>query len=485
MIPALALFAAASTLVINPGFEDGLNGWRVKGEVRVETGQPISGKASLVVGPGNGSVEQRYDVPGLRILLFTAKMSGREGRIRLRCFDRRGRVVMEQTAEPDDKGSAGIYLKTQARTAYVTLGVEKEGAGIVRADDVALQDDDRDRVEHAPLIDLDEAMDPIWHGQNATDESVLLFDDGTGPASGRLLFAPNRVLTVRDPARQGTYVEGQDYAVEGDRIVRLPGSRMPRVAATELPKGDYPWFDLAGKHVFVTYTHDDAWKGPTPQFEGDNLPHTMALLRGRKPLTIVALGDSITLGINVSGFRNVPPYQPPWPSLAADRLGKIYDDSKVTLYNVGLGGMTAQWGAGNSKDAVAALDPDLVIVAFGMNDFWSVEPEAFRQSIEAILAAVRARRPKAEFILVGSMRFDPAYTKDPLYIGHFDGYVREMRKLVGPGVRLFDMAALSTALYEKKGQKSLGTDPMHPDDYLARWYAQGIVAMFDPREQRP
>ena len=260
---------------------------------------------------------------------------------------------------------------------------------------------------------------------------------------------------------------------------------MTFVSVADLPKGEFPWFDLAGKHVFVTYTHDDAWDGPTPRYEGAELPRTMARLRARKPLTVVALGDSITLGINVSGFRNVPPYQPPWPTLFAERLGKLFGNPRVKLYNVGLGGMTARWGAENAKSMVAGLKPDLVLIGFGMNDFWSVEPAEFRRSIESIMATVRTGNPKAEFVLVSSMRFDPDYTKDPLYVGHFDAYAQELKKMASTGVRVFDMTSISAALYEKKGQKSLGTDPMHPDDYLSRWYAQGLVAMLDPKETRP
>ena len=47
------------------------------------------------------------------------------------------------------------------------------------------------------------------------------------------------------------------------------------------------------------------------------------------------------------------------------------------------------------------------------------------------------------------------------------------------GVRLLYMTELTDYLYKAKAAKDLMSDPMHPDDFLARWYAQGLVAMLD------
>jgi hypothetical protein len=46
------------------------------------------------------------------------------------------------------------------------------------------------------------------------------------------------------------------------------------------------------------------------------------------------------------------------------------------------------------------------------------------------------------------------------------------------------MYALSKALYEAKKPADLITDPMHPNDFLARWYAQGLVALVDGHYQQ-
>ena len=210
------------------------------------------------------------------------------------------------------------------------------------------------------------------------------------------------------------------------------------------------------------------------------MPQTMRRLADHKPLTVVAYGDSITAWNQCLGL--------PWrPALYADlgrtcspgslRSGRVGRD--VTLYNAALGGMTSEWGKDNAASAVASLDPDLVLVGFGMNDFWSLSEADFRSNIAAIIDRVKAKNHKAEFVLISSIHFDPAYTKDPTYVGHFNSYIDALRSMTGPGVQLLDMAGISEALFKSKKAKDLLADPMHPDDFLARWYAQGLVAMFD------
>ena len=437
-----------------------------------------------VLGPGHAALRQRYDVPGLRILYFGASLKGSAGaEIRMQCFDRRNRVVMNLTAKPDAKNSAGIYTKTQAFTSYVVLSIEKDASGgTIEADNVTLNDDDRDRVEHAPQGDLTEWMQPIWQGTRVVDESVLLLSlDGTIPR-GRLLFAPTRVIRVSDYERGLDFVEGKDFVVIGNSIYAVPGSKIPTMNSYAFARGDFPWTDLSGHHVFITYDHSGAlpWQGPVAESAAALLPRTMAILRAKRPLTVVAHGDSITVGMNGSGFRNVPPYQPPWATLFVDEIGRVFGDSKIRLYNTALGGATSDWGKDMAPEAVAALKPDLVILAFGMNDFWSNPPAVFRKNIEAIMESVRKQQPKAEFILISSIKFNPDYTKRSHVMGHLRDYADELRSLVGPGVAMLDMTSISDALYKAKSAADLQTDPMHPDDFLARWYAQGLVQLLTP-----
>jgi len=478
--------------IVNGGFEKGLNGWTAEGSVGVETSAPLAGTSSLRIGPGRGAVRQKYTIPGLRIVEFgaTARLSAIDipAIIRVRCFDARHRLVMDLTQGFDPKkgtepkgASTGIYFKTQAFTTSIEVSIEKntDRPGTVIVDSVELHDYDIDRKDHTPECDVDQYMKPIWQGKTVHNETVLLLSTKGGLASGSLLYQPTHIVSVHDSTLHREFKEGTDFVLDGKTISSISGSTIPSMKDSDFPKGEYPWLSVAGKHIVVTYEHDDQWRGPVPGYEGRQLPHTMERLLGIKPLTIVALGDSITLGINVSGYRMEPPYMPTWAELFAQAIGERYKNRNIKLYNAGLGGMTAQWGADNAQSAVASLNPDLVLIAFGMNDFWSVEPEAFRKSIESTIETIRSKRPKVEFILISSIRFDPAYTKEATYVVHLTSYAHELRSLVRTGVRLLDMTELTDYLYKAKAAKDLMSDPMHPDDFLARWYAQGLVAMLD------
>lgn len=46
----------------------------------------------------------------------------------------------------------------------------------------------------------------------------------------------------------------------------------------------------------------------------------------------------------------------------------------------------------------------------------------------------------------------------------------------GPGVAVMDMTTLSGAIYARKRARDCIVNPLHPNDFLARWYAQGMLA---------
>jgi lysophospholipase L1-like esterase len=490
VVPACA--QGLSVPFLNGGFEQGLSGWTVEGDASLDTTTPLAGKRSLRLGPGKSVVRQRVVVEGLRVLLFEANLRTAPltaaGALRAQCYDTRNHLLLDLRQEfgPVKAGRRGlrmeIYFKTQARTAYVVVSIEKDSAepGYVYADVAALTPDIHDRVSHAPLCDLNQFMQPLWQGKTVYAETLLMLSEHGRPAAGRLLFTPTRILSVQDYGQTVTYAPGRDYTLSGKTLTATPDTRMPTVRDTAGPVGDFQWYDLEGKHVVVTYTHDDVWSGPTPTYRGDLLSHTLNKLRRHLPLTIVTQGDSITVGNDLSGYLHIPPYMPTWPELFVERLKRVSGNSAIRLYNTALGGATAEWGLENADSTVAALDPDLVILAFGMNDVWDVEGEQFRSGIQGIIARIRARRPNAEFILVSSMRYDPAFASEPLFRDRLASYVSALRSLIGPGVQFLDMHALSGALYAAKKPKDFVSNPMHPNDFMGRWYAQSLLAMLVP-----
>jgi len=230
----------------------------------------------------------------------------------------------------------------------------------------------------------------------------------------------------------------------------------------------------------VTYEFDDAWNHPYPQFVGDRLPHTMKKLEAHEPLTVVAYGDSITHGYGESRLSHIRPFLPPWPELFVHRLETIYQDARIRFYNSSQSGATSQWGKEYAERMVASLNPDLVLIAFGQNDFWSVPADSFANNITNIIKTVRHKNPNVEFLCVSTLRFDPAYTTNAQYWNLVGEYAAKLKAMTGPGVQFVDMTAISEWVYAAKKPKDCMNDPLHPNDYFARWYAQSLVAALDP-----
>jgi lysophospholipase L1-like esterase len=244
---------------------------------------------------------------------------------------------------------------------------------------------------------------------------------------------------------------------------------------------DLAWYNLQAQWVVVTYTHHDGWGGPIPEDNGFWLPRVLGRLRTGKPVTIVAYGMSITRGFNVSGYDGVAPYMPTYTDLFATGLRWKYPRASIRVYNAGLPGSTVSWGAQYASLYVNPLKPDLVIIDFGMNDFWRMPPAEFGDSVKSIIRQVRAVQPDAEFLLLANMKFDPDYVLDSdknksFYVGNLAGYRDVLALMEGPGVVFTDMTTLSGVIYGRKKAKDCIVNPLHPNDYLARWYAQSMLA---------
>jgi hypothetical protein len=221
-----------------------------------------------------------------------------------------------------------------------------------------------------------------------------------------------------------------------------------------------------------------------PEGKGDRLPRLLGRLRAGKPVTIVAYGMSITRGLNVSGYDGVKPYMPTYMDLFATGLRWRYPRALIELYNAGLPGSTVDWGAKYVSSYVTPLKPDLVVIDFGMNDFWRMPPAEFGDSVRSIIRQVRMAQPETEFLLLANMKFDPDYVLESdknkiFYIENLAGYRDVLVGMEAPGVVVTDMTTLSEAVYKRKKARDCMVNPLHPNDYLARWYAQAMLATLE------
>ena len=480
-------FAAkdATQILANPDFASGLSGWETSGAVRPGR----NSVQTVILGPGAASIRQRIAADGANHMMLSVLLHAvptGSAVVTVRFFDSEGRELMSLSSPADippgkTPGSFDDYFRPHPLTAAVEIDISKSNAlGTVTVEHAELDQYHDDDPALRSTQDLAELMQPIWHGSEVSDEAVLLTSNGNGPATGTLMFPPTRILSVTSYDGSVQYREGADYTLQGRTLTAVAGSAISQVRDADLQQGELAWNVIGGKQILVTYQHSGRWTGPVQPFVGADLPRTLQLLRDRQPLRIVAFGDSITYGIGSSHIRKIPPYQPPWVNLFASELGRLWNDPGIALFNSSQSGADSNWAHSMAGRMVATLHPDLVIVAFGQNDFWRITPAEFAANIAAVLHAVRAANPQAEFLLVSTTRFDPAYTSDPLYWDRVTQYDARLRAMTGPGVQLVDMTAISGAVFAAKEPKDCLNDPLHPNDYLSRWYAQSMVAALTP-----
>jgi hypothetical protein len=424
-------------------------------------------------------VLKKITVTPLSILDYTIRAEGapdhRDWSF-IRFYDSSGRRLLEYAAGTNN------YTEAPPHSAFFTVGyVTTPGKAIHIASCETHIIKDPFRKLPTPLCDLGRWMRPFWRSDTIFNETVLMTTDGRGPAGGRLLYEPDRVLSVTNYGLDTVYRKKHDYIVKGRSIYLPPGSSIPYRKDT--PSVNLGWYDLQSRWITVTYTHHDPWTGPTPSYKGDPLARTTNKLRSGAAVTIVAYGTSITRGMDVSGYDSVRPFMPSYMDLWSKSLQDAFPNSHVTLHNAALPGATIAWGAEHAEHYVAPLHPDLTVIDFGMNDFWSVSPEAFRDSVKTIIRKVRAGDPAAAFLLLANMQYDPAYVADTdrnkaFFTGNFNGYRKVLQEMEGPGIACLDMTSLSAAIYRRKKAKDCLVNPLHPNDYLARWYAQGLLSLF-------
>jgi lysophospholipase L1-like esterase len=472
------------TWLLNESFDDGLKHWETFGSVRRFMND--NGKFSVELGPNGGSLSQEHWVDGLEVVwLGTSLISESSGQgidLKLECLDRNGKVILARTSKQRIEKSAGIYLRTHAFTKRIRITVSVSDKCKATINSVLLTKDGNGQATHPMMLPLERLMQPLWKSSFVFAEAVLLVGKDGFPAQGRLARIPSEVISVTDSTTMTTYISDRDFKITSNRIEALPHSRIPVMSQSEFATGKFPWTRTDGRHIFVTYKTTKPWRGPVPRPQGSNLTGTAARIAKKHPVRIVAFGDSITQGVNVSGFLNQAPYIPDWPTLAAMQLRAIYKTQDITLTNVSLGGQTSSWAKENVGDVVLPLKPNIVCIAFGMNDFWTIEPDQFEKNIVDTITTIRKSAPSTEIILVSPMWFAPSYTDDETYIRRFLGYGARLRSLAASGIAHIDMSSMSKQLYAMKHFQDFTTDPMHPNDYFSRWHAQCLVRTIGQHE---
>ncbi|MCF6286077.1 MAG: SGNH/GDSL hydrolase family protein [Candidatus Hydrogenedentes bacterium] len=342
-------------------------------------------------------------------------------------------------------------------------------------------------------------LEPFWDQGVMQGESLFFLEPPSGGlATAPLLFTPTAIHALVHPPTGAIFEEGRDYTVDtkSKLLTLTPDSRIPHTTRAEFepPLGktgqrykdgsrDILFENTVRFHMLqveVSYNHNPTeWtsmKGPNPRPSPKLLPAVMKKLGNKEPLTICLLGDSISAGLNASSTSDPPPRMPPYGTLVARALEERFG-SVVDYTNFSISGKATPWGI-EQVAAVAEKKPDLVLIAFGMNDAsGKMSPETYRNNTEAIMAGIRAIHLATEFVLVTTMRGndDWIHTATERYPQYRDALVT----LQQPGVAVADLTAFwTTLLAHKKFADITGNGVNHPNDFGHRIYAQVILSLF-------
>lgn len=340
--------------------------------------------------------------------------------------------------------------------------------------------------------------EPIWSAEIIHRESVLPVQfKRDGSVTGRLAFPAEKIISLRSADGSRTLKAEKDFRLESDGLTLTftPDSvplaihaddlfppaasgkgyrhRVEHPDQNMLYNGEKHWFH--DRQFEVTYRRSNLeWPGPKPTLVTNTLPKTLARLRAGEPITISVSGDSISQGYNASGYMDVPPNMPPYPDLVAAQLEAVRG-SKVTLHNRAIAGWSIANGL-EDLDNLLSDHPNLVIVAYGMNDVGRRDPAWFRGQVAQVLNRLSSADTGIEVILVSPMLGNAEWVHTPRDM--FPKYRDVLASFVGPGVAIADLTAVWQVLLRSKHDLDLiGNGLNHPSDFGHRLYAETILAL--------
>lgn len=162
-----------------------------------------------------------------------------------------------------------------------------------------------------------------------------------------------------------------------------------------------------------------------------------------EPVTILALGDSLTAGYGLAPEEAFP------VKLEAALKAKGHD---VRIINAGVSGDTASAGR-DRLDWALTEDVDAVIVELGANDaLRGVDPKITREALEDILRKLQARNLP---ILIAGMK--APRNLGPEYAASFDAIFPDLAKAYGTGIYPFFLEGVATDPSLNQG------DGIHPN----------------------
>ena len=325
----------------------------------------------------------------------------------------------------------------------------------------------------------------------------------------QLMFPARKIRRVCCPALNIEYVEGKDWCHEPEsgRIVRTAESAIPfwDDAALHPPDTESRYYPdpaanavgggLDGRNLRFDAGDLFARNQIEIDYQAESIDYAVKLPEqtGRLPrfrerlkrpgaaCRISWLGDSISEGYNASGYLHKPPFQPAFAELSAEGLREAAD-VKVELLNRGLNGADSSYPL--SRPEIFRGDhPDLLVIAFGMNDLLCDGGTAkYLDNIAEIIRLNREVSPETEYLLATPMTGNPMRNSTKLELTA--AFARSLRSFAAEcpaDTALADLTAVWCRFLERKNFFDLtGNGVNHPNDCGHRILASGILNVLAP-----
>lgn len=277
------------------------------------------------------------------------------------------------------------------------------------------------------------------------------------------------------------YEAGRDYVVDAKAgtIARTKNSRIPDFSTNVLfgkkdfNHSQFPGYGNLPFFVYVDYEAADVPDlAPERVSVAELLPGTIKKLKAGEPLKVIAYGDSITAGGEASSVDLQ--YTPRW---IADSLRKRFPKSQITFENGATGGDTTEQGVARLQEKVLSRKPDLVLIAFGMNDHnvGSVAIQRFEDNLRNMVKQIR-EKTEAEVILLSTFPPHPDW--------HFGSHqmekYAEAMKRVAAEVKApyVDVYGIWEKVLKRKDPSSLLANNInHPNDFGHWLYVLALDAL--------
>ena len=336
---------------------------------------------------------------------------------------------------------------------------------------------------------------PYWENDTVFHELLVFIRKNDDLPRAKLLYKPTEILAVKSATLEMEYIEGEDFTVENNEIILTKNSKIPIVDESELYTDSdsfpskttdkfYNYFNecsLFKREVAVTYKHNEKWLGYIPKYCGDILPRTTSMLKNKEPIKIAFIGDSITELGDISGSQKCAPFMPRYSEMVIERISSLIG-TEIKYENVAVGGTSSDNFLKNEaiRNTIYNLEPDLVFIAYGMNDGGWIKPDIFVENIKAIIYDLKAKFPSCEFILISTVipNRDACWSnQSPIYIYQSD-YEKAMEILEEKGIALARITSIYSYMENIKGFYGMtATGINHPNDFTVRVYAQTILKM--------